>query len=234
MQEQTSTPYDANALAHNGWVFLPAFMRGRSTEDVASRLGVIIDMRPLLAGYNSVQDLHPLAVGAKSRHHYSGVYGLGPFPLHTDFAHWAIPPRYLLLRCLYGTADVATTLLPWQALQSSVSAHTLKRAVLRARHRRGDSGLLRVLSHRGQYDIFRWDSIFLSAINASARTLHEIMQHGRYEREAIKITLTEPDDSLLIDNWRCMHGRTAVEAHSLHRHIQRIYLTEVFDDGSSR
>ena len=184
-------------------------------------------MAPLLRGYDRVQDLHPRPANSTSRHYYSGVYGLDRFPLHTDFAHWAIPPRYVLLRCVSGTVDVGTTLLPWTALLSSLAVRTLERAVLRARNRRGGSGLVRALSRQGQHQIFRWDSLFLSAINASAQELRSVMQEGPYELEATKVILAKRDDSLLIDNWHCTHGRTSVGIHNLDRHIERVYLTEV-------
>jgi hypothetical protein len=39
----------------------------------------------------------------------SKKFGLGPFPFHTDTAHWAIPGRYLILACLYTGRDGALT-----------------------------------------------------------------------------------------------------------------------------
>lgn len=217
---------DAEALAAKGWVLLPEFLPGLTVKEAADQLGWIVNMEPLLAGYGPVQNLQPVHAGTTSRHHYSGVYGLDRFPLHTDFAHWAVPPRYILLRCLSGAADVATTLLPWKALLSALTVHSLQRAVLRARNRRGSSGLFRALSRQGPSEIFRWDSLFLSAINASAQELRTLMEHGPYEHQAAEVVL-KCDDSLLIDNWRCMHGRTSVGQHDLHRHVQRVYMTEV-------
>jgi len=45
-------------------------------------------------------------------------------------------------------------------------------------------------------------------------------------REAlvIRVTLTSPGDTLVIDNWRMLHGRSAVPRDGLQRHVERAYL----------
>jgi len=40
--------------------------------------------------------------------------------------------------------------------------------------------------------------------------------------------LHEPGDTILIDNWQMLHGRSQVSAESTIRHIERVYLSEVF------
>jgi Taurine catabolism dioxygenase TauD, TfdA family. len=54
---------------------------------------------------------------------YSGNYGLAEFPLHSDLAHWAVPPRYFMLRCVAGAvegpmADSMRTTRPAQELHT--------------------------------------------------------------------------------------------------------------------
>jgi L-asparagine oxygenase len=227
--------YNAAALAEDGFVFLSDFLPGCTTQEAAAQLGSIIDMAPLLPGYNTVQDLRPVHVGSAPKNHYSGNFGLDPFPLHTDFAHWAVPPRFVLLRCVSGTDSVATHLLAWKELLSAISRCTIAKSVFRSRKRRnGNSSLLRALSRRGCVDLFRWDSLFLTPVNRSAEELSDLMRDCTWGAKASKVILIRPNDSILIDNWQILHGRGSVEGHQMHRHLQRAYMMEVFGDGSSR
>jgi L-asparagine oxygenase len=165
----------------------------------------------------------------KSTWRLSGHFGLGSFPLHTDLAHWAIPPRYLFLRCKVGTHDVFTELLHWSRVVDLVGKTTLQKAVFRSRKRRdGFSGLVRALSHHEQTELFRWDSLFLKPLNQHAEKLVSVMPELVSGGVATKVLLSEPGDAVLIDNWKMLHGRSAVPDPSKERHIERVYLTEVF------
>jgi hypothetical protein len=73
-----------------------------------------------------------------------------------------LPPHYLLLRCIVGTEDVFTNLLPCEDVVGAVGMGRLQKAVLRIRrHRQGWSGLVRAISTHNDEQIFRWDPIFL-------------------------------------------------------------------------
>lgn len=227
-------PFDPRALAKDGFVFLSNFLPGCTTQNAAARLGSVIDMAPFLPGYSTVRDLRPLDIGSAPKNHYSGNFGLDRFPLHTDFAHWAVPPRYALLRCVSGTDSVATHLLMWEEILSAISRNILAKAVLRSRKRRhGFSGLLRALSQKESVDLFRWDSLFLTPENSSADELSHSLRDPAWETKVNKIILASPNDSILIDNWRILHGRDAVEGHQMNRHLQRAYMKEVYGDGAS-
>jgi L-asparagine oxygenase len=72
---------------------------------------------------------------------YSGIYGLGCFPFHTDLAHWRVPPHYLLLRCMTGYSDVPTLLVDGQALIDAVTLDVLIRAIFMPRRPRNGANL---------------------------------------------------------------------------------------------
>src|SRR2546423_858394 len=84
-----------------GHAFLPRWQTNASTEEVARSAGRLVNVEALLpgSGIPSVQVLHPRPQAEAPRNQYSGTFGLGEFPLHTDLAHWSRPPRYLMLRC---------------------------------------------------------------------------------------------------------------------------------------
>ena len=97
-------------VTKNGYVFVQGYSAESETAAVAHMLG-----KPLIPWEGGlIQELIPRASSTPNT--YSGIYGFGRFPLHTDLAHWRTPPRYLLLRCVVGYADVPTLLIDGQAL----------------------------------------------------------------------------------------------------------------------
>ena len=220
-------------LERDGFVFQKKVLAHLPTLEVARRIGSVLDIDKLLPSSRipTVQSLSPRAISEATRNQYSGNYGLDFFPLHTDLAHWALPPRYFLLRCLVGTEDVFTNLLPCSYIIGIVGSAALQKAVLRTRRRRyGCSGLVRAMSPHRNEQIFRWDSIFLQPLNSRAEALKRVMIDPASSDSTIKILLRDPGDILLIDNWRMLHGRSPVPSRSADRHIERVYLSEVFND----
>src|SRR5277367_4742269 len=102
------------AIQEEGFVVRKGVDPDLSTMEVAQGLGVTLNIEDIFpaAGVEVVQSLRPRDT-IHATNHYSGHFGFGSFPLHTDLAHWAIPPRYLFLRCKVGTPDVFTELLHW-------------------------------------------------------------------------------------------------------------------------
>ena len=86
--------------------------------------GMVIDLDVLLpgSGIPTVQTLKPRTERQAPKSHYSGIFGLDEFPLHTDLAHWAMPPRYFMLRCIHGSPDVTTKLLPATVMMDAVGS----------------------------------------------------------------------------------------------------------------
>ena len=124
------SPFIKDEITRNGYVFVQDFCLGMDTPAVAASLG-----KPLTPWEGRLaQELVPRATSTPNT--YSGLYGLNRFPFHTDLAHWRLPPRYLLLRCLRGYADVQTLLLDGHALAESVTLNILARAVFKPRRPR--------------------------------------------------------------------------------------------------
>jgi alpha-ketoglutarate-dependent taurine dioxygenase len=221
-------------LEQQDFVVLPELDTYLSTVEVARRLGTIVEIDRLLpsSGIPNVQSLRPRNATEAKQNQYSGNYGHGLFPLHTDLAHWVLPPRYLLLRCLVGAEDVFTNLLPSKYALDLVGKAALQKAVFRGRRREyGCSGLVRAISYHHQEEIFRWDPIFLQPLNRNARRLKIVMHDPACNRSLMTVRLTKPGDTIIIDNWRMLHGRSSVSARSTGRHIERVYLSEVFNDS---
>jgi L-asparagine oxygenase len=218
-------------LGQNGFSLHKKLIPHFSTIEAARGLGSIVDVDSLLpsSGIPTVQSLKPRETTEGKPNQYSGHFGLGQFPLHTDLAHWMLPPRYLLLRCVVGADSVFTNILPWAFIVELIGRAELKKSVFRARRRRpSHSGLVRALSQHDQGEVFRWDSVFLEPLNRHAQALKRVMLDPLLNAAMIEILLREPGDTLVIDNWRMLHGRGQISPLGKVRHIERVYLSEVF------
>jgi hypothetical protein len=76
--------------------------------------------------------------------------------------------------------------------------------------------------------VFRWEPIFLKPLNQEARALAKTMGNSEWNEAASKFLLKEPGDTLIVDNWRMLHGRGEVKPVNEGRQIERVYLSEVF------
>src|SRR5438445_588509 len=94
-------------LTSDGFILLKNIKLETSSLDVANQLGAVDKVEGLAA----VQTLTPRSIDDSMPNTYSGNFGQAEFPLHTDLAHWARPPRYILLRCIRGTEHAKTRIL---------------------------------------------------------------------------------------------------------------------------
>jgi hypothetical protein len=87
-----------NKVAKEGYAFLPAYQPRKSGMQIASCFGELLT----LGNGGAIHRLVPTLRESATPNTYSGIYGLGQFPFHTDLAHWRYPPHYIMLRCLVG------------------------------------------------------------------------------------------------------------------------------------
>jgi hypothetical protein len=211
-----------NSIQEDGYAFIPGFRPEKDTEAVAIDIGVIEPNSYL----SPIQQLQPKAKSANAPNLYSGSFGHERFPFHTDLAHWFLPPRYIVLRCIVGHALVKTPVLKWSNLVKQTNMSFVRRARVRLRRpRRGRFQLLPVLQKTGNGVIFRWDSLFLRPDNFEAFQIADLIGPGSIPATAISIK--DPGDTLILDNWRVLHGRSSVPAEAFPRLIDRVYLREL-------
>lgn len=190
------------------------------TECVAKRIGSVAN----IPGISTVQSLIPRSKQYASKSSYSGIYGRGEFPLHTDMAHWRVPPRYLMLRCIQPDIKVKTTVLPSAFVLEREDIIDLRRSLFRPRRRlEGRLTVMRLYED----ERFRWDPVFIEPLNALASELSRRIYEKLRKFKPLRISLEHIGECLIIDNWRVLHGRTSVEDENSPRIIDRIYLTEI-------
>jgi L-asparagine oxygenase len=221
------------ALENDGYLFLPNWLPHVTALSLARTIGSLVDVSALLPGsrIKPIQTLAPLTRKESSGNQYSEMHGLNAFPIHTDLAHWARPPRYLMLRCIAGCPDVKTLLTRKSQILDSIDRNLLKHAIARPRRTSpyGGTCLLPFLFHIGGVEAIRWDSLFLIPVNESAEHLSDFFEDYRHHPPSEEyVTLASRGDTLIIDNWRTMHARSEVPQACTHRRIERAYLSSIY------
>ena len=188
--------------------------------EVANELGKVSQV----VSIPLVQTLTPRKSDNESKNTYSGNFGLDQFPMHTDLAHWHIPFRYLLLRCVMPADNVATKIVDSKIVLEGERKSDISRAHFKPRRLLGHKSNLLKLYQNG---VFRWDSLFIVPGNKLGEILKQKVEAKLQSLKPNELTFDNPGDCLLIDNWRILHGRSRVPETALHRKIERVYLSEI-------
>jgi L-asparagine oxygenase len=213
-------------LTQNGYVVVERFAVGTPSEKAFAFLGKIDSIE----GLGSVQTLKPFHKDQALPNTYSGNFGTLEFPLHTDLAHWAQPPRFLALRCIRGATSVATQLLDGNSIIETLSCESLRKALVQPRrpllNRRQLLRLAEPIQGSKKF-ILRWDGLFLTPASRCSEIIFEEVSQFLSREPTIDVHLKEPGDTLIIDNWRMLHGRSSIPENASQRQIDRAYLVEV-------
>lgn len=208
-------------IDRNGYAVLDRFMPCSSTAEVVGALGEVV----ALPGVQTVHRLTPREAEATHRNTYSKIFGTNAFPLHTDFAHWYFPPRYLVLRCVKGFDNVATPIVDGAAIVNEIGEATLARSLVQPRRPvAGKLPLLRLFKREAEASIFRWDEIFIRPATSAGAIGVNCIKELLARTERTSICLSNPGDTLVADNWRILHGRTHVPDACKERVVERAYL----------
>jgi L-asparagine oxygenase len=217
-------------LETRGYLLLKQWYNGVSTEEIARMVGSVLDVEKVAVNHkiSTVQTLRPREASDAKSNTYSGIFGLEEFPLHTDYAHWETPPRYLILRCLEGTSSVGTYIFHSSLLFNEAEDYIV-RAVLAPRRKHPEQTICTMPAVFFRHGIMglRWDFIFLKPVNVAAVKVGELVK-SLVRRSVESLYLTEPYDTLIIDNWRILHGRSSVPPHGKNRNIERVYLSDLW------
>jgi L-asparagine oxygenase len=209
-------------ISRDGFAFLPAFHGGESTSQVVAHLGILARLPAL----DDIQQLSPKPPSQAPPNIYSGTFGLGTFPFHTDLAHWFLPPRYFALRCVVGSVLVKTVVFDGWRLVSEFGETRLRRGLVQPRRPVGlTKPLLRLLEATPTGDHrLRWDTLFVRPATTSSASLCEAIRSYLSSVSTIQFALAKVGDTLIVDNWRMLHGRSAVPPDCLDRRVERVYL----------
>jgi hypothetical protein len=209
-------------IRKSGYIFFSSHRPNENIVEIAEHFG-----KPLVPWENGlVQTLVPRAVAAPNS--YSGIYGLDYFPFHSDLAHWRTPPRYLLLRCVTGYADILTLLIDGHDLIDALTLDMLARAIFKPRRPRDGSVSLLRLCEPIEDDVrIRWDEVFLKPASRIGEVADLRVREWLSTCTPTALSLADTHDTLLIDNWRMLHARSPILPGRENRAIERIYLEDL-------
>lgn len=204
-----------------GFAYLESFKPHLTTMQIAAELGDPIE----ILGIPIVQRIIPREQENAPRTLYSGNYGLGDFPLHTDLAHWYVPPHYIILRCIAPSPNVFTRLIEFSECLKEIPESTIRRAqFLPRRNIANKKHLLRIYQEIGGQDLLRWDELFIVPANREAIEVQRYLIPAMWKCSTLEISLLHSADTLIIDNWRMLHGRSSVSTIGVERILERTYL----------
>lgn len=192
-----------------------------STIALAEKIGRVINFQ----NRSTLELLQVKPNNSLQKNTYSGNYGYNELPLHTDLAHWAVPPRYLMLRSIIPSAVVSTKLLHHSFLTNEFEDSTISRALFKPRRSLDGHKFMLRLKQGG---IFRWDKLFLVPENKDAIEIVKYCNTEQLAKISIDTLLSEEGDYLIIDNWNTLHGRSGVPELDSNRLLHRIYLSEIY------
>jgi L-asparagine oxygenase len=209
-------------MLKQGFVFIPDHLSTATGTEVAQSFGDLLSL-------GEGDPVHRLVVNEANNappNSYGGIYGIDRFPFHTDLAHWAHPPRFLLLRCLNGFEDVPTLLIDAFQLSDQVGRVLLGRALVKPRRPMNlKLPLLRILRTIGDDAVlFRWDEVFLQPCGTAGRQGVQAVKDYIAATRPTTVMLVKRGDTLLVDNWRMLHARSRIPPGCESRCIERAYL----------
>jgi len=172
-----------------------------------------------------VSILVPRESNTGRRNTASAFYGLGEFPIHTDMAHWPVPPRYVLMRARNTGQNIPTLLIDSAEIQlGNPSLLDWRRAVWKVSKVRHPFLCSMYFERHGCSGI-RWDVCTMSPYGPLAAEIvkraSDEFQH-LLDEQAVEISWESTDDLLVIDNWRMLHSRPAIPKTAIERALERV------------
>ena len=182
-----------------GWSECPVPL-ARTLEE----LGATVEVIPSRPGDPPIGLLKAIERAEARRSSLSGRFGRRAFPLHTDGAHLRSPPDAVLLEFRQPTPLAPTLLFPLRPDEVPLSVyHALRQGVF-------DTGSARAkfLAHAMTDRRLRFDPIAMAPRDRLARLVQQFFDKSI--NHAIEYHSRGPGITLIIDNRRTLHGRTAV------------------------
>jgi len=154
----------------------------------------------------------------------SGSFGFDSFPYHTDGAQYQIPPRYIILKSLGNGESKAATLLvdPISIFKDHKKSFTVNDDVYWVKGGKNSfyTTLLNKTIISGLF-IFRYNPVVMKKLNLGSKENFSD-QLGLLKPRRV---LWKKNKTLIIDNWRLLHGREKVNNDEVKiRKLERTYL----------
>jgi L-asparagine oxygenase len=186
--------------------------------ELARRFGpVTLDPRHPYA----VRCISPQDLAMANPNTLSSRYGLGPFPFHTDVAHWRCPANIVFLLCSEPGGghrpSYVTDSHGWQL--SREAWDLLSAAVWKTGHVR--PFLCTAVRRRAGETIVRYDTGSMSPRSTRAEKAAQLLRDHLATAPSVRINWM-PGDLLILDNHRALHARGSSPRPDPERCISRV------------
>ncbi|GAA2497079.1 hypothetical protein [Terrabacter carboxydivorans] len=171
---------------------------------------------PIRKGDPTKVVLKPVRADAARQNSMSATTGLEEQPLHTDGAHLATPPDFVLL---YSKDVDPTPTLLWKPALQFRNTIGGRSAALRHGVFLVESGSHSFFAHALDPGGYRFDPCCMTACDARSREATELLQTASRVEE---FHWSDPGTVLLIRNRMVLHGRASVKDGSDDREIERV------------
>jgi alpha-ketoglutarate-dependent taurine dioxygenase len=206
-------------VRREGWAWIPA-AAGADIDRLAPAIGPVMKSRT----GEIRKSLLPYSIETAPRRSMSAVTGTGPQPMHTDGAYFRNPPRYVMLRCESpGESQCCTNL--WSLDQNALVATRAKSLLRPGWIARGGGRRLafytQVLNRTQNGRFFvRFDPCCMTPPYSDKGQIQEVVTvlEGYSDIREFKWFRGKV---LVIDNWRCLHGRGVGAEGSPGRRLER-------------
>ncbi|MEO9870941.1 TauD/TfdA family dioxygenase [Ekhidna sp.] len=208
-----------DTLNERGWIELENYSDESSLLKAANEFGEVVKH----SNRQEIFSLHPKENKDAMGGTFSNLHGLNEFPLHTDTAFLNFPVRYMMLNA-EKESSCGTKLLATSQLFRQLSEAELKiarRSIFLLKTKNRSCYLPLFFKHKGQ-EGFRYDSTCMTPFNNHAKDFVLIMKNA-FNRVETSVLKWNQHKTILIDNWKTLHGREAVR-NGINRELKRIYI----------
>ena len=165
-------------------------------RDVTMRLGVPIVF----------SKLRPHEESDSSANSLSSRYGLGKFPLHTDFSTYPRPPRFILLLAR-KPRKTQTIICNTKKIANEFKLSELQSSVFIIQ--KTFPHYCRMIEGQAPYDFYRFNSDVMVPKNECAQRISNFIVNDLISEASIDWT---ENCGALVFNWKALHGRGIAKA----------------------
>ncbi|MCM4153536.1 hypothetical protein DHD05_18230 [Arenibacter sp. N53] len=154
---------------------------------------------------------------------FSNIHGYGDFPFHTDTAFYKKPARYILMHSVRPSicdTTVLSKIALWDLLTYSDKKNA-ERAIYLVNTNR-EKYYTSLIFRDNKIEGIKYDPSCMLPFNKFAKDFDLTFKEILTETSPNCIKWTE-NKTLIIDNWKCLHGRKSVEK-DCNRELKRIYI----------
>lgn len=207
-------------LEKSGWASIRGVVNDNQLLELAHEMGAPV----MLSDGSFIKRLKPRQRLHAAPGTFGALYGKGPYPLHTDTAHWPTPSRILVMR-VTGDLRRSTTLLPFATLLAQADGaerEDIERSVWYsgAKSRRFCCSMR---FKKADQIGFRYDPLCMAPANPAALRAKSFLENRLQKNSVCEFRWTK-DATLVIANWKLLHGRGIQPLHESDRELHRIYV----------